>query len=202
MKLIAVPHQFYGGEGEPLIHFNEDTLALTELDPIHRELLGHFAEARTVDEVLATHGGDEEIAEVIDELVELELVAAQMPAPPVAVFKLRPNVRAFRIVLTEKCNLRCAECFVVKHADKLRVTTPKMISAFLARRRFHGAAGGGVSGEDVVMIGSEEGGGVSSNVEESVSGVWGSGIGLFLVLRASSVYLLLSLVANKGKSVL
>jgi hypothetical protein len=54
----------------------------------------------------------------------------------------------------------------------------------------------------VVMIGSEEGGGVSSNVEESVSGVWGSGIGLFLVLRASSVYLLLSLVANKGKSVL
>ena len=139
MKLIAVPHQFYGGEGEPLIHFNEDTLALTELDPIHRELLSDFAEARTVDEVLAAREGDEEIAEVIDELVELELVAAQMPAPPVAVFKLRPNVRAFRIVLTEKCNLRCAECFVVKHADKLRVMAPETLEKVIRATIPYGA---------------------------------------------------------------
>ncbi len=120
MKFIAVPHQFFEGEEGALIHFNEDSLALTELDPLHQTLLGDFASARTKDEVIATYGGDEDVAEVIDELIELELVVTQLASPPIAVFNLRPNVRAFRIVLTEKCNLRCAECFVVKNADKLR----------------------------------------------------------------------------------
>jgi uncharacterized protein len=30
-------------------------------------------------------------------------------------------------VLTEKCNLRCAECFVVKNADKLRTMSPETL---------------------------------------------------------------------------
>ncbi len=127
MKYITVPHQFYEGEGGSLFHFNEDTLALTEVDPTHREVLVDFTEARTKNDVLAKRGGGADVAEVIDELIELELVATQMPPPPVAVFNLRPNVRAFRIVLTERCNLRCAECFVVKNADKLRVMAPKTL---------------------------------------------------------------------------
>ena len=126
MKFIAVPHQFFEGKEGALVHFNEETLALTELDPLHRTLLGEFAEARTKDEIIAAHDGDGNIADAVDELIELELVTTQMPQPSVVEFILRPNVRAFRIVLTEKCNLRCAECFVVKSADKLR-TMPKEI---------------------------------------------------------------------------
>lgn len=127
MKLIAVPHRFFESKEGNLIHFNEETLALTELDPLHRVLLGEFSEARTRDEVATAYEGDEDIDEALDELIDLELVAIQPPPPLIAVFNLQPNVRAFRIVLTEKCNLRCAECFVVKNADKLRVMAPETL---------------------------------------------------------------------------
>lgn len=120
MKFIATPHQFFEGTEGTIIHFNEETLALTELDPLHQTLLGDFTEARTRDEVIATHGDDRDIADTVDELIELGLVATHLPPHPILVFNMRPNVRAFRIVLTEKCNLRCIECFVVKHTDKLR----------------------------------------------------------------------------------
>ena len=74
MKLIAVPHQFFESKEGYLIHFNEETLALTELDPLHRVLLGEFSEARTRDEVAAAYEGDEDIAEALDELIDVELV--------------------------------------------------------------------------------------------------------------------------------
>lgn len=127
MKLITVPHQFFKSKEGTLIHFNEDTLALTELDQQHRILLSDFTEAHTKDEVVATHGGDKDVADVIDELIELELVATQLPPPPIAVFRLQPNIRAFRIVLTEKCNLRCVECFVVKYANRLQTMAPETL---------------------------------------------------------------------------
>lgn len=139
MKLIAVPHQFFESKEGYLIHFNEETLALTELDPLHRVLLGEFSEARTRDEVAAAYEGDEDIVEALDELIDLELVVTQLPPPPIAVFNLQPNVRAFRIVLTEKCNLRCAECFVVKHADKLRVMAPETLEKVIRATIPYGA---------------------------------------------------------------
>ncbi len=127
MKFITVPHQFFEGKEGALVHFNEETLVLTELDPLHRTLLGEFTEARTRDEIIATHDGDGNIADAVDELIELKRVTTQLPQSSVVEFILRPNVRAFRIVLTEKCNLRCAECFVVKSADKLRTMSKETL---------------------------------------------------------------------------
>lgn len=124
MKYIAVPYQFFKGMGDSLIHFNEETLALTELDPLHKKVLSEFTEMRTKEEVIAYHKYDRDVADVVDEIIELELITTRLSPRPVLEFNLRPNVRAFRIVLTEKCNLRCIECFVIKNVNKLR-TMPK-----------------------------------------------------------------------------
>ncbi|OGI34294.1 MAG: hypothetical protein A2259_05050 [Candidatus Moranbacteria bacterium RIFOXYA2_FULL_43_15] len=127
MKFIAVPHQFFEGAEGVLVHFNEETLALTELDLVHQTLLGNFAEMRTKDEVISAHDGDEDVADAVDELIELGLITTHLSQQSVMEFNLRPSVRAFRIVLTEKCNLRCIECFVVKHVDELRTMSKETL---------------------------------------------------------------------------
>lgn len=139
MKFIAVPHQFFEGKEGALVHFNEETLTLTELDPLHQTLLGEFSEARTKEEIITAHDDDGDIADAVDELIELELVTTQLPQPTVAKFSLHPNVRAFRIVLTENCNLRCAECFVVKSANKLRTMSKETLERVIRTTIPYGA---------------------------------------------------------------
>jgi uncharacterized protein len=141
MKFIAVPHQFFEGKEGAIIHFNEETLELTELDPLHKTLLSEFAEVRTKDKVVTAHAGDEDVANAIDELIELELVAAHLPRQPVLESSLHSSVRAFRIVLTEKCNLRCAECFVVKRANKLRSMSKETLEIVTRATIPYGAKG-------------------------------------------------------------
>jgi uncharacterized protein len=139
MKYQAVPYQIFDGQDGAIIHFSEDTLALTELDALHCTLLSSFAQKCTIDEVIAIHGSDEDSIDAINELVELKLVASSQSPPPIAVLNLRPNVCAFRIVLTEKCNLRCAECFVVKNADKLRTMSQETIGRVICATIPYGA---------------------------------------------------------------
>jgi uncharacterized protein len=116
----AVPFRLYeGGQGE-IIHFAEDTLDLTELTPLHVTVLEAFHTGRTPDEVIQDFSDQSDVLGTIDELIELGLISVQLPQFPIPVVDLRPNIRAFRIVLTEKCNLRCAECFVTKAPDSLR----------------------------------------------------------------------------------
>lgn len=119
-KYRAVPYRIYNGAQGELIHFDEHSLNLTDLSDLHLSVLAKFTEKKTRQAVLEEYGNDENIEGIIDELVELALVRKREPPTPLKDFRLKPNVRAFRIVLTEKCNLRCAECFVVKNADKLR----------------------------------------------------------------------------------
>lgn len=119
-KYRAVPFRLYEGGGGEIIHFAEDTLALTELAPLHVTVLEAFRSERTPDAVIQEFPDQPDVIGVIDELLELGLISVQVPQFPIPVIDLRPNIRAFRIVLTEKCNLRCAECFVTKAPDSLR----------------------------------------------------------------------------------
>jgi radical SAM protein with 4Fe4S-binding SPASM domain len=120
----AVPYHLYGSSDEELIHFNEETLDLTEITPLHKTLLEEFCEACLKSDVLEKYQEVIDIEEVIDDLIELGLISHVQSLHQIAVVDLRPNIRAFRIVLTEKCNLRCVECFVTKEQARLRTMTP------------------------------------------------------------------------------
>lgn len=138
-KYQAVPHQFYLDKEEEVIHFDEDSLALTELSQLHRTVLAEFAQMRTKNEVLKIHDDDQNVAEVINELVELGLMREKLPLIPPHSFNLRPNIRAFRIVLTEKCNLKCVECFVTKRADNLSTMTEDRLAHAIRETILYGA---------------------------------------------------------------
>ncbi len=139
-KYRAVPFRLYEGSGGEIIHFAEDTLALTELAPLHVTVLEAFRSARTPDVVIQDFLDQPDVPGVIDELLELDLISAQAPQFPIPVIDLRPNIRAFRIVLTEKCNLRCAECFVTKAPDSLRTMDPGVLERVIRETIPHGRA--------------------------------------------------------------
>lgn len=117
----AVPYRLYPGEGDEMMHFNEDSLEFTALSPAHCSILAEFASRQTKESVLQRHIGDQGAASLIDEIIEFGLVKKTILVHPIQKeVNLRPEVQAFRIVLTEKCNIRCAECFVTKKAGRLR----------------------------------------------------------------------------------
>ncbi len=119
-KYCAAPFRQYEGANGEIIHFAEDSLDLTEIESLHVAVLEAFQTRRSIDDVVRDFPDQPDVLSVIDELIELGLLLTHMPEFPVPVVNLRPNIRAFRIVLTEKCNLRCAECFVTKAPNSLR----------------------------------------------------------------------------------
>lgn len=119
-KYRAVPFRLYEGASGEAIHFAEDTLDLTELTPLHVTVLEAFRMGRSPEAVIKDFPAESDVPSIIEELLELGLISTQTPKFPVPVVDLRPSIRAFRIVLTEKCNLRCAECFVTKTPERLR----------------------------------------------------------------------------------
>lgn len=139
-RLKTVLHRLYDGANGGIIHFNEESLHLTELTTLHTAVLEQFATACTKEEVVQKHASDEEITEVINELVELGLIVEQSPLPYLAVIDLQPKVRAFRIVLTEQCNLRCAECFVTKNQDNLRTMSLETLEHVIRQSVNYGAS--------------------------------------------------------------
>lgn len=126
-KYQAVPFRIYEGGGGEIIHFAEDTLDLTELTPLHVAVLEAFRSKRALDVVIQDFLDQPDVPGVIDELIELGLISAQVTQFSIPVVDLRPNIRAFRIVLTEKCNLRCAECFATKEPERLRTMDPDVL---------------------------------------------------------------------------
>lgn len=126
-KYQAVPYRLFPGNDGEIIHFEEDSLNLTELSELHRCLLTEFSEKKTRKEVIVIYNNDPEVVAVVDELIELGLVKEKLPIQPLQHFNFRPNVRSFRVVLTEKCNLRCNECFVTKNVDRLRTMSQKTL---------------------------------------------------------------------------
>ena len=135
----AVPHKIYPGAIGEIMHFDMTTLAFTELSPLHQEVLTMFETSRTPDAVRTKYGASDAVDFVINELIALGLVAQRQPPQPKKVFALRPNVRAFRIALTEECNLRCVECFVTKTPEKLRRMSPETLERVIHETIPYGA---------------------------------------------------------------
>lgn len=111
----AVPHVLYPAGEEGYIHFNKGSLALTEVSRLHCEVLAEFHKQRTRNGALNAHGGDMKVVEVIDDLINLGVVSDEKyPDEPKLLqqLNLRPSKQSFRVVLTERCNLRCVGCFV------------------------------------------------------------------------------------------
>lgn len=138
-KYLAVPHRFYNGVDGEIIHFDEESLNLTELTSLHQSVLAEFQQARTKEEMMECYAHDENISGIIDELIGLELIQEKPPLPYLPIVNLQPKVRAFRIVLTEQCNLRCAECFVTKNQDNLRTMTAETLERVIRQSVAYGA---------------------------------------------------------------
>ena len=122
MKKYRVhPYRLYDGASKEIVHFDEEALLLTELTPLHKKILLDFSDQRTRSEVLDLNAGVLGVKQAINELIELKLIDCSMPSVRCSLSKdLRPEIAAFRVVLTEQCNLCCAECFVTKQRSRLR----------------------------------------------------------------------------------
>lgn len=121
-KLMALAHRTYDGPDGRKVLFGEDTLALADADELHVRLLEAFRTPQNPDKVVAgiRDYNETEVREAVADLEELGVLAVKRPTRYLRVFGLAPRIRALRVVLTEQCNLRCAECFVTKNADRLR----------------------------------------------------------------------------------
>lgn len=139
LRYEATPYRLYEGAGGEIIHFDVESLNLTELSPVHRQLLQEFSTPRTREEVLSQYEHNLEASGVVDDLVELKLVSDK-PAPLYQrITDLPAKVKAFRIVLTEQCNLRCAECFVTKNRGRLRTMTPETLECVIRQTVKYGS---------------------------------------------------------------
>ena len=108
---------FYQDDGLP-VHYDPISLQFTEISSVHEKVLADFSDSiDDVNKVTATY--DNEQLEAFDELVEAGLIGKPQENKSSLQESFCPNIVAFRIVLTEKCNLRCAECFVTKNNQKL-----------------------------------------------------------------------------------
>lgn len=104
-KIKAAPFRLLRGKNGRNFYFETETLRLFELEPEHLKILRVLEEPHTIDEILLNR----EIGiytSYVDEMLKdgvLEEIGAKAPVP-----------RAYRLVLTECCNLACAECFATK----------------------------------------------------------------------------------------
>lgn len=137
MMYRAMPYRVYKKNGA-LIHFNENSLELTEITPMHRALLMDFSKLQSKEDVMGVNDGNSDVDEAIDELIELGLIGdGTMPQFETQKW-LYPKIRAFRIVLTETCNLACIECFVTKHCEKMRVMKKKTLEKIISECILYG----------------------------------------------------------------
>ena len=119
-KFKATPFKIYVGNNGELIHFNVMTLALSELEQQHVDLLDEFAEFRRIDEVLTTYADKQDLVLYLEDLIELKMINdIETPITKDRTLLSDGLPTAYRIVLTEYCNLACAECFVTKNRTNL-----------------------------------------------------------------------------------
>lgn len=138
-KYIAVPHRLYENARGETVHFNEESLSLTVLPRDYCEVLGVFSHRRSIPEAVRLLPLLQNVEESALELVELGVLITAPVLPIAKEASLHPHVQAFRIVLTEKCNLRCAECFVTKGTRELRTMSPEMLERVIRETIPYGA---------------------------------------------------------------
>ncbi len=137
MMYQSMPYKVYESKGK-LIHFNENSLELTEITSLHRALLINFSELRSKENILGAYRSNPDVDGAINELIELGLIGNGDVVSFEMQKYLYPKIRAFRIVLTETCNLSCIECFVTKHCEKMRVMKKKTLKKIISECILYG----------------------------------------------------------------
>jgi len=121
-------------KGKKWAVFNAVTLVTYYSDDDGVELLKSFLTPKSVSKVLIKYKNDPKVKKLIDQYIEggclvdsKEKEAENYKEKIKAVvrekeesFGKKTRLNSFRIVLTEKCNLRCSYCFVQRDVSKLR----------------------------------------------------------------------------------
>lgn len=105
--------------GDALMHFDPLKMQFTEMSEDYAEVLRDF-ERPMASISKESLGYDDAKMEVLTDLLEYGAITDSGPEYEFDHPKVfTPHVTAFRIVMTERCNLQCKECFVTKHAGRL-----------------------------------------------------------------------------------
>lgn len=108
-----IPYAIFRQDDGLPVHYDPNGMQFTEVSDLHVDIL----ERLLADE---DPRDTEEARESFDELAEAGLITTEEVADAsLTCREFQPNIVAFRVALTEKCNLNCAECFVTKNVDNL-----------------------------------------------------------------------------------
>lgn len=119
MLIKSCPYRIYTGLKEEIIIFNQATLALTEINIEHQKILELFnqpKEKNIVINILKKHkiiNGQKMIDDLLKNNLLIKIDNNNLKEK--SSLKSSPKIIAFRIVLTENCNLCCKKCFVSKN---------------------------------------------------------------------------------------
>lgn len=119
--------KLFDGDGGGSIYFNEETLEVLEIPSAYISILKEFTKGRTKQDVLE-RCAESDVSEIIDELIDMGIIVNNAGEKNLLKnFNIHPQVSAFRIVLTETCNLSCVECFVTKNRKKLNTMSSEVL---------------------------------------------------------------------------
>jgi|GEM_PF-2125708 len=128
----ALPFMVYENKNGGLIHFNVSTLALTEVEPTHIKLLDHFQNWNTIEKVLEKYPERENMTLYLDDLIDLEIISpSDVTGVTSEAYDGTSFPTAYRIALTEQCNLACAECFVTKNVNSLATMSTETLDRII-----------------------------------------------------------------------
>lgn len=140
-KILAHHFKIYSGP-KGKVAFDEETLNLAEVSPSHISMFKAFKHSREPEKVIISMpiGKQKEARRVFKELDELGFFEQSKSKHYFKSFNLNPDVRAFRVALTEECNLRCAECFVTKNRDNPKTMSQAILGSVIKKTIPYGAA--------------------------------------------------------------
>lgn len=140
-KVSAYPYKIYSGPKDKIIILNEETLTFAEVGSLHLDMLKAFILPRRLKDIILSIplSKRKEAERIFKELDELGFFRYLKREPYRKIFDLKPEIRAFRIALTEECNLRCTECFVTKHRNNLKTMSLPTLDAMIKKTISYGA---------------------------------------------------------------
>ena len=124
MKNKLNPYRIIKDNNDNFYHFNEQKLLLTQVDEIHIQLLQQISNNECID---IDNFSQEEKQHLYD-LHQNEMFC-DIKTETANLNNIEP--RAFRIVLTETCNLACAECFATKNKQCLKTMNKETLFRLL-----------------------------------------------------------------------
>jgi len=100
------------------ILFDRNSLFIAKADKKCMQLLDFFKNGATTEEAVIKFGNS--VRETIVKLIDMHfLVNNTDDVPHVSEDRSNVNISGFRLILTEKCNLRCKHCYVYKNDKEM-----------------------------------------------------------------------------------